>query len=542
MSRTPQRSVDHIGELLGSSLKDSEVFTTIIDAIADPIFVKDQEHRWILMNRAFCDFLGLSREELYGKSDYEFFPREQADVFWEKDNQVFTSMQQLTNEENLTDNQGNLHVISTKKVPFELPDGKKVLVGIIRDITDIVHARRDLELARDQAHAASEAKSAFLARVSHDIRTPMNGILGVSELLMDSDLNPCQLEMAQTIRESTLSLLGLVNDILDISQIEAKSLKLHERNFDLEREIRNLVAVFKPKMAAASINFELNLPQNLPKKLFGDVDKLSQILINLVSNAIKFTPQSGRIELGIRSRELMADRVELEFSISDTGSGIATAEIPRIFQPFYQTQGTYSGEAPGSGLGLAIVSHLVKMLGGEISVRSQPGVGSVFTFNAYMQVLSERDDLELGAREGIFDLPRLTRAGISPRILVAEDNPINQNLIRSLLQRMNCEVDLASNGQQAVDLALENFYDLLLMDISMPLLDGVTAARHIRAKKSEEMLPIIALTAHAILGDRERFETAGINGYISKPIEREKLFKEFIRLVPFEYEFPEKKA
>jgi PAS domain S-box-containing protein len=644
-----------------------EFFERLFETIDAPIFVKDRAHRWILLNDQMCALFGLDRDALLGNTDYDVLPKAQADVFWEKDELVFTTGLTNENEEQFTDASGSVHTIITRKTVFKLTTGEPILVGIITDVSllrqkesglnrmltilsnterlskvggweltvdtnqifwtdevfrihdlpigkfptleqalsyyppesrqqielalidaekndqyfdlevplrtaagrdiwvrsighvvnengraskicgafqditaqreaaeilqnniaELTKVKKDLEsqtkeskLAHDIADQASRAKTEFLANMSHEIRTPLNGMLGMAELLEETELDSDQADILASIRSSGTILLSIVNDILNFSKIEVGMLKVIHEDFDLY----NLLDVFKRTMTLASeqkgIEFTLEVARNVPRLLTGDPDRLRQILTNLISNSIKFTEPKGHVLLFIENDGFIDDQLFLSFYVVDTGIGIDVEAQRRIFSAFEQADSGISRKYGGTGLGLSISSRLVSLLGGELRLRSRLGLGSVFYFSIPLAVMQKNTCLSYATahKEVDFFESKL-------KILVAEDNIVNQKLVQRILERVGHQVVMVADGTQAVQANTENNFDLILMDIQMPVMDGETALKAIRAQQ-KSYVPILALTAHAIDGDRERLLGEGMDGYVSKPINRSKLFSE----------------
>jgi signal transduction histidine kinase/CheY-like chemotaxis protein len=368
---------------------------------------------------------------------------------------------------------------------------------------------------RDEAQAASRAKSAFVANTSHEIRTPLTAILGYTELLLEDVDRPVErarrVEWLETIQRNGAYLGRVLNDVLDLSRIESGRLELETVPVDPGALLRDVHELMNVQAAGKGLDLALEIGADLPPRIAGDPTRLRQVLVNLVGNAIRFTPH-GQVRI---SAALQARNVErrLAIEVIDSGIGLTEEQIGRIFEPFTQADASTTRTHGGTGLGLSIAAALVERMGGSLSVRSAPGSGSVFRV--------ELPVLELpaaaGAQESIAEAV-LPRAGL--RVLVAEDGPDNQRLIRLFLERLGCQVEIAAEGRSAVTRVLDGpkDLDLVLMDLQMPLLDGYAAARELRA--SGVALPIIALTAHAMSEERERCLAAGCNDYLSKPIDR----------------------
>lgn len=375
------------------------------------------------------------------------------------------------------------------------------------------------EAAEKRAEAANQAKSAFLANMSHEIRTPMNGILGMAELSLMSNPGDEVREYLELLRGSGKHLLELINDILDLSKIEAGKVELVPRPVDLGKEMEKVLAPLRRTAEDQGLRFNLAIAHEVPTQLMGDAGRLRQVLVNLISNAIKFT-REGSVEVRVSAEEIEEKRALLRFEVQDTGVGIPEQDLQHIFESFAQGWASAHPEYGGTGLGLTISRELVELMGGTICVESELGKGSTFAFTAEF-ALCNGDAPDMKASKA--QAPVATR---SLRILVAEDNQVNQLVMLAMLKRAGHQPDLAVNGHEVLKLLADDSFDLVLMDIQMPGMKGDEAVRRIRAGEVDGVrtdIPIIALTAYAMEGDQERFLAAGMNGYIAKPIDFERL-------------------
>ncbi len=403
---------------------------------------------------------------------------------------------------------------------IEWHDGRILQLSVYIDITE-----RKALLASE---AANSAKRSFLAQMSHELRTPMNGVLGMTHLALRADPPPRQREYLQKIQASATLLLGVINDVLDFSKIEAGKLELSEQPFSLREIVHTARDMILPRMQEKGITLAVHLSPSIPDRLSGDSLRLSQILMNLLSNAAKFTHEgSVAISLNKAAKPESDGRIRLLCSVSDSGIGMTEEQLVRLFTPFTQADKSISSRFGGTGLGLAICKKLVELMGGAIHVESRLGKGSTFSFDLLMGL--DRD-MAHSAAEITPPPPEAPPAsrGDGPRrvldgrkILVAEDNEINQEVALELLRGFGAEVDLAANGQEALDAFAKRDYDLILMDIQMPIMDGYEATRRIRTNGREHSasIPIVAMTASAMNEDREKTKQAGMNGHIAKPID-----------------------
>ena len=397
----------------------------------------------------------------------------------------------------------------------------KQIIGAVITFQDITE-RREIEVAiaqaRDLAMETANTKAAFLANMSHEIRTPLNGIIGTTHLLLDSDLNKEQHHYASMLKTSADSLLEIVNDILDFSKIEAGMRELEAIDFDLHQAIENIINFFTILARKKDLQISFEIEENVPTKLHGDSNQLRQILNNLISNAIKFT-EVGEIVVQISNQKENAAQVLLHFTVSDTGIGIDEAAQEKLFQPFMQADVSTTRKFGGTGLGLAICKQIVELMQGEIGVKSEPNKGSHFWFTAVFQVSSFKFQV---SSENLSD--NRQSANQSLKILIAEDNPINRELTQKMLEQIGFAAEIAETGLEAVKASAEKNYDLILMDYQMPEMDGFEAATTIRQQRTGEHRPkIVALTANATTGERERCLDAGMDDYLCKPITKKDL-------------------
>jgi len=652
-------------------LRDAaEFMNSVINAVPDPIFVKDEQHRFIQVNDAFCQFMNCTPEELLGKNDYDFVDKTKADEFRRRDDLVFASDGSHEHEMIHTDEAGDDRHLLIKKTAHRLPSGERVLTATVLDMTSSKEIEDRLREAKETAEMANQAKSDFLSNMTHELRTPMNGVLGMTSLLLDTELNEEQQSLVNTIRNSGNALLTVINQILDFSKIEADKLELEESNFDLRMMIEETLDLLASQATEKCLTLAYFIKNSVPLYLRQDVTRIRQILANLVSNAVKFTEQ-GEITITVSAELLEGDRYQLHFAVQDTGMGIPLERVGRLFQSFSQVDETITRRYGGTGLGLVISKRLAEAMGGTMWVESVMGRGSTFYFTIQARSINDRNGItgaaiakshtqaprlysgmdlgrlsdkrmllitenaticrlveqhlqswsvslrtaqtlaiaqkeispteydavivdcamnprvkcmdmlpliqqftelpivvltvlgerippvQLGERVATVTKPihssqlhdalvtviygkivdRLRTpsepkpkvvADLAPsrplRILLAEDNLVNQRVALGFLAKYGYRADVAGNGLEVLEAVDRQFYDLILMDINMPEMDGLMATQSIRARPDDDAQPyIIAMTANAMYQDRKRYLEAGMNDYISKPIRMNEL-------------------
>ncbi len=519
-------AVAHVGikrDVTGTLLQEARLeasrrfLRSVLDAAPNLVFAKDRSGVFRLANRAVAELYGTTLEGLLGRSDADFNPKAgEIEGFLDADRRVIdTGIPLVIAEEAVTDAMGRVHWLQTTKHPIRSEDGSEVLaLGIATDITERKAQQRELEIARDGAEAASRAKSDFCTNMSHEIRTPLNGILGLTDLLLESRLDADQKAWVQMLQASGANLLRLVNDVLDFSRAEAGRIEFDRTSFEVSGLVGELERELKVRAGRKGLAATASIPSGVPGSLVGDRGRIRQVVLNLIDNAVKFTDQ-GRIHLGVGTDPDPPGPGRFWIEVEDSGIGIDEGDLARLFQEFCQLDPSTTRRFGGTGLGLAISQRLAEGMGGRILVESRAGAGSRFrlTLPLGLEPLAP----ETG-RRGIPEPAERLGPGV---VLVAEDNPVNLRLVTTLLERRGLTVVGVQNGPEAVATFAARNFDLVLMDVQMPGMDGLEVTRRLRGIESQrgsDRTPVVALTAFAMQEDRTRCLDAGMDDYLSKPI------------------------
>ncbi len=538
-------------------LKENEQWlATTLKSIGDAIIATDERGAVKFLNPVAETLVGWSQQESLGKAVAQVFRIFDVDTGAPLENPIDRVLRQgrtvgLDNHTLLVGRDGTERSIDDSAAPIK--DERGHILGtvlVFRDITEkrqlemelrrhrdhlqqLVDARtRELQQAKEAAEAANRAKSEFLATMSHEIRTPLNGALGMAELLLETTLDEKQQRYLKTLLQSGHSLRGIIDDILDFSKIEVGKLELRRLEFDLCRPVEETAALLAEQARAKGLTLRTEIARESAIRVWGDPERLRQILTNLVGNAIKFTEQ-GEIVIRLRLLEPVGREIAFRIEVADTGIGIEPAMQDTIFDTFAQADGSVTRRYGGTGLGLAICKRLVRLMEGEIGVESEVGQGSRFWFTARLTRSNPSDEAERPTR------PPPVRENVAfkfdAKILVVEDNPVNQEVAVAMLELLGCQTTIANDGREALTALGREHYDLVLMDYHMPGLDGFATTAELRRREAvtgDARLPVIALTAGVVSGFREQCLAAGMDDYLSKPFERQQLMDVLARWLP----------
>ncbi|MBF0532789.1 MAG: PAS domain S-box protein [Candidatus Omnitrophica bacterium] len=506
-------------------LQESESkFHTILDNSPASIMLTDSQEKIVAWNPYAQQLLGMNKKDLYLRPVSSIYPEEEWKKIRSAEIRKIGSKQHL--ETKVLTKSGQTIDVSLSVTVQKDETGRIIgSVGVLQDITQLKRFQDLLIQAKLAAEEASRAKSLFLANMSHEVRTPMNTILGMLDLTLDTVLSDEQKDNLVVAKEAADNLLGLINDILDLSRVEAGKLTLEQIEFHLPNVTRSVVKGMSVLAQKKHLELEAEVGKEVPELLLGDPVRLRQILINLINNAVKFTLK-GKISTAVKVVEQNQDKATLQFSVKDQGIGIAKENLEKVFEAFTQADESTARKFGGTGLGLAICRRLVEMMGGRIWVESELGKGSVFCFTAVFKVIKKIAGADYGQAAASSSCDTDALPGL--KILLAEDNLINQKIASRMLEKQGWTVVGVDNGQAALDAVDKESFDVILMDANMPVLDGFATTKFIRdnEQKTGKHIPIIALTAHAMQEDRQKCLDAGMDGYVAKPIDRKKLFAE----------------
>lgn len=498
---------------LERELRQSELrYRTFVELSSDFLFLKDRVGRYVIVNRNLAEFFGRPLPHILGKTDFELLDPQAAKMWQVSDTRAWESGIKIVSEDELGG-----RIYETTKYTI-LHEGQIGLAGIIRDVTSRKANENALLEATQAANLANQSKSEFLANMSHEIRTPMNAILGLCELALSErqTCGDCSMrEALQQVDESSKILLSILNDILDYSKIEAGKITLENRPFNLGKLCARVFALYEPGIRAKGVDAILTIETGVPRCILGDEYRLAQVFTNILSNAQKFT-ESGKVTFHVCCTAQNETEATLYFTVTDTGIGMTTEQCTNLFQSFTQADTSTTRKYGGTGLGLAISVGIARAMQAQLEATSEPSVGSTFS----LTLTARKADCGIKSSCEPTQMPTSLP---SLRVLIVEDHPINQEIVARMLGKSGLQVAIANNGQEGVAMVRSHPYDLILMDIQMPLMDGYEATQEIR--RFNATIPIIALTAAALVEDREKALQCGMNDHLSKPIKKDNLLQ-----------------
>jgi len=503
-------------------------YRTLIEDAADVVFRCDYNGHFTFVNHRALQLTGYTEEELIGKHfTFLVVPEmgEKVGMFYK--NQFKELTRETILEFKVACKDGSTKWVEQTVVMIK--NGEKIegFQCIVRDVSIRKQLEAQLVAAKEEAEEATKAKEMFLASMSHEIRTPMNGVIGMANLLEGTQLTPEQKEYVSGISGSSERLLTVINDILDLSKINAGKITFEKEPFNIRDLVKNITMNLGITAKRKNISLDMHIEDSVPEYITGDSVRLSQILWNLSGNAVKFTEKGG-VDIYISAKNSGDEKADVKFTIKDSGIGITTEKLPHIFQPFVQADVHTTRKYGGTGLGLDIAKKLVELQGGSISVESMPGKGSTFSFSiGFTKLALSKLPEEIRETEG----KKKDLKGL--KILFVEDNKVNQRVGERTLGKWGANVTIAENGRKAVQMLSANTYDLILMDLQMPEMDGIEATRYIRTSMTDSVsrIPIIAMTASAFRSEYDKCIEAGMNDYISKPFKPDELYLAILKAV-----------
>ncbi|MDR0443682.1 MAG: response regulator, partial [Treponema sp.] len=497
------------------------LLNAIFDSIPDVVICKDIDLNYTRCNKVAEELNNIREKDIIGKSDIDGFgfPADVAHLIMEADRTTIREGRKVVTEEKITYPDGITRTLETVRMPIKQDGGIVGLIAIARDITQ-------RKAAENAARAASRSKSAFLANMSHEIRTPMNSVIGFSELALDGEINPKTREYLKKILENSDWLLQIINDVLDISKIESGKMELEHIPFDLHELFAACRTLIIPKAEEKGIALHFYAEPSIGKKLLGDPTRLRQVLINILSNAIKFT-NVGSVKMAATIMKAANDGTTIHFEIKDSGIGMTSEQIAKIFEPFMQAETGTTRKYGGTGLGLSITKNIIELMGGKLSVESTPGLGSKFSFQLTFSTIDAVEQSQ------IIKTKQIDKPAFDGEVLLCEDNKMNQQVISEHLARVGLRTVVAENGSEGIEAVRsrkqngEKRFDLIFMDIHMPVMDGLEAAAEII--KLDIGTPIIAMTANIMSDDREQYIVNGMSDCVGKPFTSQELWSCLLR-------------
>lgn len=516
-----QDITDIVNDRDNAQTKFSMLDAACTDAV-NGIAIADDKHRLVYANPALCKALGYTKEEMIGKAIGDLMePSENLARYDLVAKLLSEEIDQYVVDRKYVTKTGETILMSVAVSTTHGKNGEVWSLAHFRDVREERRSQHALRSALAKAQEATRMKSEFLANMSHEIRTPLNGVIGMAQVLAFSDLSPQQAEHVSIIRDSGSNLMSLLNDILDLSKVEAGQVDVNPIEVDVRHKLNRVYKLHEPIAREKGIALDFVIHPSLPARLQLDPVRLHQCVANLVSNAVKFTAE-GRVTIAITSEPISDTQYQVIVHVSDTGIGIAPEKLETVFESFQQADGSTTRSFGGTGLGLTITRKLARLMGGDLTVVSAKGRGSIFTLTILANSVPK---VGIHQERFLANQPPMNFSDL--RVLIVDDNVINRKVAASFLRTYNFKTSEAIDGLDALEKLAQGKYDLILMDVHMPSMDGITAARELRVNGTLNTdIPVIALTADAMSGDRERYLAQGMDGYVSKPINERELISE----------------
>ena len=503
-------------------LDSEEKFRTIFESIQDLYFRCDFDGSLKMISPSVHEILGYTAEEVINTSITKYYLFKAANknlVYRINKNKRIKNLEISL----IHQNKKILQCICNVRLVYDKSGKPYQIEGIVRDITQLKLANLELIKAKELALKSLKVKEQFLANMSHEIRTPMNGIIGMIDLIADTPLNKEQTKYIKTIKKSSETLLHILNDILDLSKIEAGKMELRETPVRITEVMEKLTALFSQQALSKDISLNYHISKQIPKVIICDETRILQVLANLTSNSLKFTPNEGSIDIGVKAERLEDNMLMMRIEVHDSGIGIAGEYLDKLFTSFTQVDNSPSKLYGGTGLGLAISKELCTLMSGDIGVYSKPGLGSTFWFTFTARIPGATELKQIQFEELLHNENYISLSGMNPDVLIVDDNSINRDVAAEILRKAGCQVKVVDSGLSAIEHVKEKDFDIIFMDIQMPEMDGIEATKIIRSLHLKKTPPIIAMTAYSLEGDKNKYLLEGLDDYVSKPLRASKL-------------------
>jgi PAS domain S-box-containing protein len=513
-----------------AQIEAQSILDTVIEYVPAVLFAKDaRDGRFVLLNRAAEEYFGMSKDEMLGRTSAELFSPERAAIMAEADGDVVRTGRVYVREQSIDIPFEGERVFKTRVMATFGDEGARHLIGVAEDVTDERAAAEALKAAAERAETANRSKSEFLANMSHEIRTPLNGVVAVADVLARTRLDERQREMVEIVRSSGVTLERLLSDVLDLARIESGAIEIQREPFHLGDAVRGVAGLMAMRAQEKGVALNVQIAPEAEVRVIGDIVRFKQILTNLTSNAVKFT-ERGEVRIGVELQEDQEDGPTFRLWVRDTGVGFDPAGKDRVFGRFQQADGSITRRFGGTGLGLAISRQLAELMGGTLECDSELGRGSIFWVTLPLPA-AEAEVGPAGAVEATYG--EATVSDRAMRILVADDHPTNRKIVELILAPLGVELVSVEDGSQALEAFGAGTFDAVLMDMQMPVMDGLTATREIRRRERESGLrptPVFMLTANALPEHLEASRAAGADRHMTKPITAEKLVQALLEL------------